>query len=492
MHSAPHYTMLTTIMLNISLIEWLYISILLVYLCTVFSIIWVVISENRNPVRSLAWITVLLMVPVFGIVLYAFFGRSLKSKIMLKQRLRRLGAQEMSAIEVKNANVEPLASTLQIIHLAENMCRSYYSKGNKVEIFTDGATKFDVLKRDLMQARCYINMQYYIFEDDEIGREIKDILIRKAREGVKVRVIYDDVGSFKVKRRFFAEMRRGGVLAFPFMRITFPQFAQRVNWRNHRKILIIDGRYGYIGGMNIADRYIKGCSWGDLGVWRDTHLRITGPAIESLQRSFAFDWNFMNKGMLNDPIEHFSDMPGDAGVQLVSSGPTSEWNNIALMMLQAIGSAKRCIYLQTPYFLPTEALLKALQTAALSGVDVRLMMPRQSDSAMLRHASYSYVTECLKAGIKVYLYTAGMLHSKVLIVDDDLSSVGSTNFDFRSFEHNYEANVFIYSADTNARLKQIFHDDIKHSMQCDISQWLARPTAQRMVDSLVRLFSPIL
>ena len=317
MHSAPHYTMLTTIMLNISLIEWLYISILLVYLCTVFSIIWVVISENRNPVRSLAWITVLLMVPVFGIVLYAFFGRSLKSKIMLKQRLRRLGAQEMSAIEVKNANVEPLASTLQIIHLAENMCRSYYSKGNKVEIFTDGATKFDVLKRDLMQARSYINMQYYIFEDDEIGREIKDILIRKAREGVKVRVIYDDVGSFKVKRRFFAEMRRGGVLAFPFMRITFPQFAQRVNWRNHRKILIIDGRYGYIGGMNIADRYIKGCSWGDLGVWRDTHLRITGPAIESLQRSFAFDWNFMNKGMLNDPIEHFSDMPGDAGVQLV-------------------------------------------------------------------------------------------------------------------------------------------------------------------------------
>ena len=479
-------------MLNISLIEWLYISILLVYLCTVFSIIWVVISENRNPVRSLAWITVLLMVPVFGIVLYAFFGRSLKSKIMLKQRLRRLGAQEMSAIEVKNANVEPLASTLQIIHLAENMCRSYYSKGNKVEIFTDGATKFDVLKRDLMQARSYINMQYYIFEDDEIGREIKDILIRKAREGVKVRVIYDDVGSFKVKRRFFAEMRRGGVLAFPFMRITFPQFAQRVNWRNHRKILIIDGRYGYIGGMNIADRYIKGCSWGDLGVWRDTHLRITGPAIESLQRSFAFDWNFMNKGMLNDPIEHFSDMPGDAGVQLVSSGPTSEWNNIALMMLQAIGSAKRCIYLQTPYFLPTEALLKALQTAALSGVDVRLMMPRQSDSAMLRHASYSYVTECLKAGIKVYLYTAGMLHSKVLIVDDDLSSVGSTNFDFRSFEYNFEANLFLYSKEFNSRMTEIFKADQRRSLRVIPSVWARRPRSTKAAESIIRLLAPIL
>lgn len=484
--------MLTTIMLNLSLLEWLYVGILLAYLCTVFSIIWVVISENRNPVRSLAWITVLLMVPIFGVVLYTFFGRSLKSTIMLKQRLRRLGAQEMSAIEVKNANVEPLASTQQIIHLAENMCRAYYSKGNKVEIFTDGSKKFDVLKRDLLAATKYINMQYYIFEDDEIGREIKSILIDKAKQGVKVRVIYDDVGSFKVKRRFFTEMRRGGVLAFPFMRITFPQFAQRVNWRNHRKILIIDGKYGYIGGMNVADRYIKGCSWGDEGIWRDMHLRITGPAIESLQRSFAFDWNFMNKGILNDPIEHFYELPGDAGVQLVTSGPTSEWNNIALMMLHAIGSAKSCIYLQTPYFLPTEALLKALQTAALSGVDVRLMMPRQSDSAILRHASYSYVTECLKAGIKVYLYTAGMLHSKVLIIDDELSSVGSTNFDFRSFEHNYEANAFIYSTATNAQLKEIFYADIQHSMQCDISQWLARPTAQRMCDSVVRLFSPIL
>ena len=430
-------------MLNISLIEWLYISILLVYLCTVFSIIWVVISENRNPVRSLAWITVLLMVPVFGIVLYAFFGRSLKSKIMLKQRLRRLGAQEMSAIEVKNANVEPLASTLQIIHLAENMCRSYYSKGNKVEIFTDGATKFDVLKRDLMQARSYINMQYYIFEDDEIGREIKDILIRKAREGVKVRVIYDDVGSFKVKRRFFAEMRRGGVLAFPFMRITFPQFAQRVNWRNHRKILIIDGRYGYIGGMNIADRYIKGCSWGDLGVWRDTHLRITGPAIESLQRSFAFDWNFMNKGMLNDPIEHFSDMPGDAGVQLVSSGPTSEWNNIALMMLQAIGSAKRCIYLQTPYFLPTEALLKALQTAALSGVDVRLMLPAIPDKKAVYIVAESYFDELLRHGVKIYRYEPGFLHAKSVMVDREIALVGTINMDYRSFYLHYENGVWM-------------------------------------------------
>ena len=484
--------MISTIMLAISLLDWVYVIITVAYICTVLSIIWVVISENRNPVRSLAWITVLLMVPVVGIVLYMFFGRSLRSTLFVSQRLRRMSQQELKAYQVDIERLGFSQNTQQTIRLAHTMCRSYYFSNNKVDIYTNGTDKFNALRADLRAATQYINMQYYIFENDRIGNEIRNILIEKARQGVKVRIIYDGVGSFNVDKRFFKTMLDAGIEAYPFMRINFPQFAQRVNWRNHRKIMVIDGKCGYIGGMNVADRYVDGCSWGTRGVWRDTHLRITGPAVKALQHSFALDWNFMNKGILNDPIEHFYELPGDAGVQLVTSGPTSEWNNIALMMLHAIGSAKSCIYLQTPYFLPTEALLKALQTAALSGVDVRLMMPRQSDSAILRHASYSYVTECLKAGIKVYLYTAGMLHSKVLIIDDELSSVGSTNFDFRSFEHNYEANAFIYSTATNAQLKEIFYADIQHSMQCDISQWLARPTAQRMCDSVVRLFSPIL
>ena len=486
--------MISTIMLAISLLDWVYVIITVAYICTVLSIIWVVISENRNPVRSLAWITVLLMVPVVGIVLYMFFGRSLRSTLFVSQRLRRMSQQELKAYQVDIERLGFSQNTQQTIRLAHTMCRAYYFSNNKVDIYTNGTDKFNALRADLRAATQYINMQYYIFENDRIGNEIRNILIEKARQGVKVRIIYDGVGSFNVDKRFFKTMLDAGIEAYPFMRINFPQFAQRVNWRNHRKIMVIDGKCGYIGGMNVADRYVDGCSWGTRGVWRDTHLRITGPAVKALQHSFALDWNFMNKQVLNDHIATEWDETPDskAGIQLVTSGPMSDWNNIALMMLNAISNAKKCVYLQTPYFLPTEALLKALQTSALSGVDVRIMIPQRSDSTMLRLASYSYVSECLRAGIKFHFFTAGMLHSKVLIIDDELSTVGSTNFDFRSFEHNYEGNVFIYDSSTNARLKQTFHTDMADCTTCSYQQWMARPKAKRMLESLIRLLSPVL
>lgn len=486
--------MLSAIMLKISLLEWVYVIITVAYICTVLSIIWVVISENRNPVRSLAWITVLLMVPVVGIVLYMFFGRSLRSTLFVNLRMRRMSRQELNAYKVDIDRLGFSQNTQQTIRLAHAMCQAYYFSSNKVDIFTNGADKFEALRADLRAATQYINMQYYIFENDRIGNDIRNILIEKVRQGVKVRIIYDGVGSFNVDKRFFKTMLDAGIEAYPFMRINFPQFAQRVNWRNHRKIMVIDGKCGYIGGMNIADRYVDGCNWGTRGVWRDTHLRITGPAVKALQHSFALDWNFMNKQVLNDYVaSEWTETPDSkAGIQLVTSGPMSNWNNIALMMLNAISNAKKCVYLQTPYFLPTESLLKALQTSALSGVDVRIMIPQRSDSTMLRMASYSYVSECLRAGIKFHFFTAGMLHAKVLVIDDELSTVGSTNFDFRSFEHNYEGNVFIYDASTNERLKQSFYTDLADCTSCSYQQWMARPKAKRMMESLIRLLSPVL
>ncbi len=486
--------MLSTIMLKISLLEWVYVIITVAYICTVLSIIWVVISENRNPVRSLAWITVLLMVPVVGIVLYMFFGRSLRSTLFVNLRMRRMSRQELNAYKVDIDRLGFSQNTQQTIRLAHAMCQAYYFSSNKVDIFTNGADKFEALRADLRAATQYINMQYYIFENDRIGNDIRNILIEKARQGVKVRIIFDGVGSFNVDKRFFKTMLDAGIEAYPFMRINFPQFAQRVNWRNHRKIMVIDGKCGYIGGMNIADRYVDGCNWGTRGVWRDTHLRITGPAVKALQHSFALDWNFMNKQVLNDYVasEWHETPDSKAGIQLVTSGPMSNWNNIALMMFNAISNAKKCVYLQTPYFLPTESLLKALQTSALSGVDVRIMIPQRSDSTMLRMASYSYVSECLRAGIKFHFFTAGMLHAKVLVIDDELSTVGSTNFDFRSFEHNYEGNVFIYDASTNERLKQSFYTDMADCTSCSYQQWMARPKAKRMMESLIRLLSPVL
>ncbi|MEG2820482.1 MAG: cardiolipin synthase, partial [Muribaculaceae bacterium] len=378
---------------------WIYTIILIVYVITVFGIVGVVISENRNPVKSLAWVTVLLLVPIIGMVLYAFFGRSFKSKRMISRKNKRKLRRSEVFKQIDSGELNLSRESIQQIRLAHSLSGAEYFPGNKIEIFTNGKSKFSAFKRDLLNATEYIHMQYYIFEEGEIGNEICEILKQKAKEGVKVRVIYDHVGCFNVKKRFYNDMRNAGVDVQPFMKVTFPQFATRINWRNHRKITVIDGEIGYIGGMNIADRYIQGVSF---GAWRDTHLRIIGPAVGGLQYSFAVDWNFMGKPLLIETTKRYNLLDNaDAGIQVLTSGPLGQWSNISFLFLKAIANAKKSIYIQTPYFLPTESLLKTLQTAALSKVDVRIMIPRRSDSLILKLASFSYISECLKAGIKI-------------------------------------------------------------------------------------------
>ena len=470
--------------------EWLYVIVIAAYLATVLSIIAVVISENRNPVKSLAWVTAMLFLPIVGMVLYAFFGRNLRSKHLIskKKKLRLRNIEPFRLIEESNLHLTD--ASRQQIRLARSLTGATYFPGNKIDIFTDGIDKFDALKRDMIAATKYINIQYYIVEADKLGNEIKDILIRKSREGVKVRMLYDHVGSFPVKKKFIRELTDNGVEVYPFLRVTFPQFATRINWRNHRKILVIDGKIGYIGGMNIADRYIDG---GTFSVWRDTHLRIIGPSVSAMQYTFAIDWNFTTGQLLEERTLHYDvDDNADAGVHLLTSGPNRQWSNIALLFLKAISNARERIFIQTPYFLPTESLLKALQAAALAKVDVRVMIPRRCDSAMLRRASYSYVSECLKAGIKFYLYDKGMLHAKTVIIDYEFSSTGSTNFDFRSFEHNFECNAFIYSTSFNNRMTEIFMNDLNDCTRINPTAWRHRPAIERYKESLVRLLSPIL
>lgn len=473
-----------------SIQEWSLTVFAVIYIITVFSIIGVVISENRNPVKSLAWITVLLLLPVIGVGLYVFFGRSLKSKRLIsnknKKKLRR-----MEPYKIIDETQLPLSlECRQEIKLAMSLTGARYFPGNDIEIFTDCGKLFEQFKRDIANAKKYINIQFYIFEDDRLGHEIKDLLVAKAAEGVKVRVIYDHVGSFKAKESFFAGMREMGVEALPFMKVTFPQLATRINWRNHRKISIIDGEFGYIGGMNVADRYVDGLGFGP---WRDTHLRVKGPAVAGLQYNFAVDWNFMGQPLLTDNVKQWEVRDDDeVGVQLVSSGPTSRWGNILMLFLKTIGNAKKRVYIQTPYFLPTESLLKALQAAALAKVDVRIMIPRKSDSAMLRLASFSYVSECIKAGIKIYLYNKGMLHAKTLLVDDEFCTTGSTNFDFRSFEHNFECNILMYSQSVNKRMADIFLADQRDCLRILPNVWRKRPVIEKVCESVVRLLSPVL
>ena len=468
---------------------WVTWTLTAIYTLSVIFTLGVILSENRNPVKSLAWVTVLVFMPVAGVVIYIFFGRSIKNKRMISRRNRRRlkRAEHSRPIDV---NRLPFSDdTIREAHLARSLTGTNYYAGNDITLFTNGTAKFSALERDLRAAKKYINIQYYIFADDRIGRRIRDILVERARAGVKVRVIYDHVGSIHTSSSFFRQMRAAGIEVYPFFKVTFRILGTRINWRNHRKICVIDGRTGYIGGMNIADRYIDGGKKFD--EWHDSHIRIVGPAVSALQSSFAVDWNFMGRPLIEDPVPE-SETAGDIGAQMITSGPTSQWSNVEFMFHKAIASAKKRIYIQTPYFLPTEGLLKALQTAALSRVDVRIMLPKRSDSRMLRHASFSYITECLRAGIKIYLFEPGMLHAKNIVIDDELSSVGSTNFDFRSFEHNFEANLFLYSTEFNRRMTDIFLSDQRRCVRIIPSAWAHRPRATKAAESILRLLAPIL
>lgn len=472
-------------------LEWVFNVLMAGYVITIVSIIGVILSENRNPLKSLAWVTVLLLFPIGGIILYIFFGRSIKNKRMISRRNKRK-LRESSLLEVADdppSNLRP--HMRQQVELGRSLCDASYSEGNLITFFNSGKEKFDALLSDIDAARHYIHLQYYIIEDDTLGRSIADALRRAVRRGVRVRVIYDHIGSFNVKSRFFKKMAADGIDIHPFFRVAFPPFATRINWRNHRKICIIDGQTGYIGGMNIADRYIDGGK--NFHKWRDCHLRVSGPSVSALQYSFAVDWSFMGQPLLEEKVCVQPHNQSDAaGIQLITSGPTSEWSNVAMLMLKAIGNAQKRIFLQTPYFLPTESLLKALQAAALSRIDVRVMIPRRSDSHILTWASYSYIMECVRAGIKIYLYDGGMLHSKTMVIDDDFCAVGSANIDFRSFEHNFESTMFIYSADANSRLRKIFLEDQSECERVNPGQWRKRSKVLKTKESMVRLLSPVL
>lgn len=469
---------------------WIELIIFVLYIITITACVVVVLRENRNPIRSLAWVIALIFLPGVGLIFYLFFGRSLRGQVMISRMNKRKIITSMAPRHIDLDSQSLSRADKNLIKLARNLSSAFYSVNNRIDIFTTGLDKFDALKKDLENARESIYLQYYIFLDDRLGNQIADILKRKATEGVDVKVIYDHVGSFSARNKFFKSMNEAGIETHPFFKVTFPQLANRINWRNHRKMVIIDSKTGYIGGMNIADRYVEGSQE---GVWRDTHFRVEGDIVESLLFSFVVDWNFRNQEHpMNYPKTPPVSFSNNVGMQLVTSGPLSQWDNLALCFLKAISSATRCIYIQTPYFLPTDALMHALEAAALSKIDVRIMIPQKSDSRMLQLASFSNVTQCLKAGMKVYLYKPGMLHSKAMIIDDNLVTAGSTNFDFRSFENNFESNLFVYDRDFNSRMRDIFFKDMEQCLKLTYASWHHRPWIQRGMESIVRLVSPIL
>ena len=474
--------------------EWIYSSVyfIIILINIVFTII--IISENRNPVKTIAWISVLTLLPIGGFIFYLFFGRDQRSQRMISRKSKRkLERLVNDSISISKEDVNSFnESTKQLLFLGNKLTRALVTLNNKIEIFTCGKDKYYNLLNDIKNAKSFIHIQYYIIENDKIGNELKALLMRKAKEGVEVRVLYDDVGCWSWnERNFFEEMISVGIEAKPFFKVTFPQLANKLNYRNHRKIVIIDGYIGYIGGMNVADRYING---NRLGVWRDTHIKITGEAVRELQSIFMVDWNFTTKELLNEanyfPKERYE--KGGAAIQLLTSGPLDENKSIYLMFTKIISNAKNRVYIQTPYFLPNSAITNTLKVAALSGIDVRIMLPGHSDSKLLQYASNSYIQEMLKANIKIFFYQKGFMHAKTLLVDDEITSIGSTNFDIRSFEQNFEINAFIYDKEFNKRYSDVFMRDIKDCKRISLKSWNQRGFFHKTVESLARLFSPVL
>lgn len=473
-------------------VHWIFIVL---YVAVIVGIMLTVLMDNRQPAKTIAWVLVLLFVPVVGIVLYIFFGQNTrKMKLISGRSLDQLSKRSMlEFVEQRNLRMPEYFSSL--VRLFTNQSLSLPFKDNAVEFYTDGYQFFPALLQAIKGATNHIHLDTYIIADDPLGRLVSDALIAKAREGVEVRLIYDDVGCWRVPERFFDRMRQAGVKVRSFMPVRFPAFTSKVNYRNHRKVCVIDGTQGFIGGMNIALRYVKGLHGGTLP-WRDTHMRLRGSVVYALQRAFLVDWYFVDRTLINDH-RYYPPMPwhisNDSLAQVVTSSPIAQWPDIMQGYVRILLEAKRYVYMETPYFLPTEPVMFAMRTAALAGVDVRLLIPRRSDAWLIQLASMSYVTETLEAGVKVRLYEKEFNHSKLLVADDQISTCGSTNIDFRSFENNFEANVFFYDRQTALRIKDIYMRDEDCSINFSEARELHhRPYMHRFVESLLRLLSPLL
>ncbi|MDD6541608.1 MAG: cardiolipin synthase [Prevotella sp.] len=470
-------------------IHWIF---LLLYSIIALVAIIIVIMDNRQPAKTLAWVLVLSFMPIVGIILYFFFGQNIrKERIVSQKSLDELTKRAMlEFVEQRNLQIPPAYKN--IINLFINQDWALPFKDNEAEIYTSGYEFFPALLAEIGRAKHHIHIDTFIIEDDALGRLIADALIDKAHEGVQVRLIYDDVGCWNVQNSFFERMREEGIEVHPFMPVKFPAFTSKANYRNHRKVCVIDGTVGFIGGMNLALRYVKGTG---TQAWRDTHMKLRGTAVYGLQRAFLMDWYFVDRTLITsrDYYPPHQVVANECLAQVVTSNPTDAWPSIEQGYLGLLTNARRYIYMETPYFLPTEPILFAMRMAALSGVDVRLMIPYRNDSKLVAWASISYVQQIVNAGVKVELYKDGFNHSKLLICDDEVCTCGSANLDFRSFEHDFESNVFFYDKSMTLRLKQVFETDERHCVS--FSEWKSKIKSsfwQRLFASVVRMLAPLL
>jgi len=458
----------------------------------------IIIQKNRNPNKTYSYILMLAIFPFLGLLVYYFFGQEYrKTKIFDRKNIRNKTVikEVEQELELQPSVLQKIDELLdeknKLIKLLHNNERTKLTILNEVDILINGGEKFKHLLEDIKNAKHHIHLEYYIIKDDIIGSKIIFALCEKAKEGVTVRLSFDDVGS-KISRKSKRKMKESGIEFYPFMPVLFSQFTGKMNYRNHRKIVVIDGEIGYVGGMNISDNYINYET--DERFWRDTHLRIRGEAVKSLQILFLTTWQFVSNNNLKITKNLFpsTQIKTKLGVQIASSGPDSDWANIMEAIFTAITNAEDYVYITTPYFIPNDEIITAIQVASRCDIDVRIIIPKNSDSWTAEYATNSYIEKLLEANVKVYRYNKGFVHAKTMVIDDVFTSVGTANIDYRSFNINFEVNALIYNETISKNLKMQFLKDVKDSELVEYNSWVKRSRLNKIKESFCRLWAPLL
>jgi len=475
-------------------------SISIIYLINIAMAVVVIFLERKDPTATLAWVLVLLIFPGFGFILFLMLSQNFSRKKLFTMKIytkKTFGdyikvQQDLfnsGGLIFNDKNVEQFKDLIKMNLFFHNFS---YTQNNFVKIYTDGQEKFCELFDCLKNARQHIHMEYYIIRNDDLGNKLLDILKKKAEEGIEVRLMFDSVGGRQINKEKIEELKSSGIKVAIFFASNFPLINFKVNYRNHRKIVVVDGKTGFIGGFNVGDEYI-GLNK-KVGYWRDTHLKIEGDAVIDLQKRFFLDWGYANKEDLMFFPKYFPDNKnnGNIGMQIISSGPDKLDETIKSNYVKMINSAKKNILIQTPYFIPDSSVFESIKIAAMSGVDVKIMIPCKPDHPFVYWATYWYCGGLLQYGVKIYTYEYGFLHAKTLVIDGIISSVGTANFDMRSFKLNFECNALIYDTKISLELKNIFMDDLNYSVELTRELYLDRGIIIRLKESFCRLLAPLL
>jgi cardiolipin synthase A/B len=462
--------------------------------------ITIVFIQRKNPTAVAAWLLVIFFIPVLGFILFLIFGQDYRKRKMfqIKDEADRVVTAYIKTQEklLKKTDV-PLddrwsGSLRRMVLMLLESNRAIVTNDNHVTVYTKGTEKFSDLIAAIKTARHHIHLEYFIVKDDGLGGEIMAALVDRARSGIEVRLLVDGVGSGRLSHHFFDGLVKEGGQYAVFFPSLIPFFNYRINYRNHRKIAIIDGKTVFIGGFNVGDEYIgKGKKW---GFWRDTAVKIEGSAAAAAQLRFFQDWNYASMQKIDYEPVYFSEGGEKSGsiLQIVSGGPDNQWNPVKESYLKMINSATETVYIQTPYFIPDESIVDCLRIAALSGLDVRIMIPTKPDHMFVYWASHSYIEQLLSSGVRAYTYDNGFLHSKTIVIDGTVASVGSANWDVRSFRLNFETNAIMYDPFIAGELKEAFEQDLGYCRELTTGWYDSRSVFFKARAAISRLFSPIL